>query len=337
LAEARMRADFQLTILSLLGVAAVFGILPFAVFRFLTGNMPAAIVDSALVAGIFAVVVHAWRSGYSPRLGAFVTVFALVGAVAAATLLGVAGLFWIYPTLLASFFLVSRRLAVGLTVLAVGSLSVHGAAFATTNETLSFLASAGMLSLFAFTFAARAEGQRRQLERLAGSDALTGVDNRRSMEQELQRAVDSSRRRPDSGFGLLMLDLDHFKQINDRHGHEAGDQVLISFANLIRKSTRATDRLFRFGGEEFVLLLPGTDMAGLRQAGANLRRKIGAGLAGPGGAVTSSLGGALLRPGEDWPAWLARADAALYQAKHKGRDCLVVDDHPTSDDPASVA
>jgi len=133
------------------------------------------------------------------------------------------------------------------------------------------------------------------------------------------------------GYGLVMLDLDHFKRVNDQHGHDAGDRVLIAFADLIHRSTRKVDRLFRFGGEEFVLLLPGTDVVGLERAIANLQSRIAEELRGPAGPVTASLGAGVLRPDEDWTSWLARADVALFRAKADGRNRAVVDSAQTSD------
>lgn len=320
----RLRTDFQLTIITLFGGCAVFGILPFAVYRFLTGNAIAGIVETAIALCISAAVVYAWRSGDTRRTGLFLVVINTAGTIAAATILGQAGLLWMYVVLLANFFLVDRRLAAIATALALAILAVHGKAFESTLQMISFLVTASLVSLFAFIFAARSESQRLQLESLATRDFLTGIDNRQAMERELRIAVETHKRSR-TRFGLVMLDLDHFKRVNDQYGHEAGDRVLIAFAELIQKSTRKVDRLFRFGGEEFVLLLPGTDVVDLQWITAKLLGKIAAELRGPAGPVTGSLGAAALGPDEEWPSWLARADAALYRAKENGRNRAVVD------------
>jgi len=320
----RLRADFQLTIITLFGACAVFGLLPFAIYRFHSGALIVGLVDSVLVLGISAAVIYAWRSGDTRRPGLFMLVIDTAGAMTSATILGEAGRDWMYVALVANFFLVDRRLASIFTVLALLVLAVHGKSFGTTLQLVSFLTTASLVSAFAFIFAARTETQRLQLETLVTRDPLTGVGNRRAMEQELLIAIETHKRSR-TAFGLIMLDLDHFKRVNDQCGHDAGDRVLIACAGLIRQSTRKVDRLFRFGGEEFVLLLPGTDVAGLQRVTENLRNKIAAELRGPAGPVTGSLGAAALRPDEDWPSWLARADAALYRAKEGGRDRAVVD------------
>lgn len=328
----RLRTDFQLTIITLFGACTVFLILPFAAYRFLIGATIVGILDTTIALCIFAAVVYAWRSGDTRRSGLFLVVINTVGTTAIAAILGAAGLFWMYTTLLANFFLVSRGVAVAFTAVSLLALALYGKPFETTSQMISFLITASLVSLFAFIFAARAESQRLQLETLATRDPLTGVDNRRAMERELQIAVETNKRGK-VGFGLVMLDLDHFKRVNDQFGHDAGDRVLIAFAEMIRQSTRKVDRLFRFGGEEFVLLLPGADVVGLQRITANLRSKIVAELRGPAGLVTCSLGAAALRPDEDWPSWLARADAALYRAKDGGRDCAIVDGVEARDMP----
>ena len=320
----RLRTDFQLTIITLFGACTVFLILPFAIYRFVIGQILIGVLDTTIVLSISAAVVYAWRSGDTRKSGFFLVLINTVGTTTVAAILGVPGLFWMYTTLLSNFFLIDRRLAALFSALALLVLAVHGKSFETTSQMLSFLITAALVSLFAFIFAARTESQRLQLEVLATRDPLTGVDNRRAMGRELQMAVETHRRNQ-TAFGLVMLDLDHFKRVNDQYGHDAGDRVLIVFADLLQKSTRKVDRLFRFGGEEFVLLLPGTDVAGLQIVTANLLGRIAEELRGPAGPVTSSLGAATLRPDEDWPHWLARADAALYRAKEGGRNRAVID------------
>lgn len=320
----RLRADFQLTIITLFAAVTVLGILPFAVYRFLNGQPVVAMLDSSIVLSISVAAIYAWRSGDTRRPGLFLVTINTVGTVAVASILGTDGFFWMYTTLLANFFLVSRRLAAIFSAVGLLVLVGYTGSFESSRHMISFLITASLVSLFAYIFAARAETQRLQLETLATHDPLTGIGNRRAMEQEMQIAVESFKRNQ-AVFGLVMLDLDHFKRVNDSYGHDAGDRVLVALAALIRKSTRKPDRLFRFGGEEFVLLLPGTTLVGLQCAAEHLRSKIAAELEGPAGQVTSSLGCAVLGPDEDWTSWLARADAALYRAKAGGRNQVVVD------------
>lgn len=161
---------------------------------------------------------------------------------------------------------------------------------------------------------------RAELEHLATRDSLTNALTRRSMndsiKQELQRCQRSQR-----SMALLVMDLDHFKAINDSHGHQGGDQVLIGFVNNVNRLLRQMDQLGRFGGEEFVALLPETSLQDAQLVAQRISAVAGAkaGDTAPGctvsiGIATNSL------PNDTVDSLLARADAALYRAKANGRN-----------------
>lgn len=320
----RLRADFHLSVITLLGASAVFGIVPFAVYRFLTRDYVAGVVDIFILLGIIVPVVYAWRTGDTRRTGIVLALISCGGGFTVATLLGDVGIFWLYPPFITCFFLVKPLEAVLINGLTMSALAIHNVAFDSTPQMFSFLTTSLVVSACAYIFANRHEFQRRQLEKLAELDPLTGVKNRRAMEQELQHAATVASENGMS-YGLVMLDLDHFKQINDTHGHHVGDQVLVQLTSLISEGKRRSDHLYRFGGEEFVLLLPGVDIVGIRSVVNNLHQRILTHLKGPGGTVTASLGAALLKPGECWRTWLERADQALYRAKAEGRNRVVID------------
>ena len=322
---ARLRSDFRLGILSVFGLCAVFGVTPFALYRFASGNALAGSIDLGIVLAIVAGVAYAWRSGNTRGAAVFAVVTSLVGCVSIATLLGVSGLFWMYPTLAASFLLVDRRVAGVAAVAALGFLALDGRAFVSALEALMFLTSASVSVLFALLFALRTETQRQRLERMATCDPLTGAFNRRTLEGELDRAIAWSRRHG-SPLGVAVLDLDHFKRINDACGHDVGDRVLMDFAALVQSHGRAEDRLFRVGGEEFLLLLPGVSQEALHTVTETLRQAVAAQLTDGTGPVTVSIGAATLATGETRREWVARADAALYRAKAAGRDRVVIAD-----------
>ena len=320
----RLRTDYDLAIITSFWACAVFGIMPFAIYRFATGNTFAGVIDLAIVAIICLAVAIVWRGGNRRRTTFFLAMINTAACLVSASVLGPPGLFWMYPALLGNFLLIDRGYAVVMTAFALIALTVQGKAYESSAQLAIFLVTASVSALIAFVFASRTDTQRRELQALATLDSLTGLQNRRAMEQELNIAIEEYRR-GNAHFGLAMLDLDHFKRINDEHGHEAGDEVLIAFADLVRRCTRKVDRCFRFGGEEFVLLMPATSEASLHHIDENLRRRVAAELNCRGAAVTVSIGAAALRPDEDWQAWLARADAALYQAKNEGRNRTVID------------
>jgi two-component system cell cycle response regulator len=164
---------------------------------------------------------------------------------------------------------------------------------------------------------------------LALTDSLTGLYNRRYMETHLETLIEkaSHTERP---LALVMIDIDHFKPINDTYGHDAGDEVLRQFAGRLQASVRGIDLACRYGGEEFVVVMPDADLSVARAVGERLRRNISAEpFPVSKGAkkldVTISVGIAMRRDGDGADTILKRADEALYQAKRDGRNRVVSD------------
>ena len=202
------------------------------------------------------------------------------------------------------------------------------------------------VSLRLHTLRSRLQQQRMALSQaleehrtLASRDALTGLLNRRSMmellELEQRRCVRGQRR-----MALAVLDIDHFKRINDTYGHAVGDRALQAFAYTVRHTVRGGDVLARWGGEEFVLLLGDVDA----YAAHSLLQRIGQAVsqavvadAPEGLRMTVSTGLTIHRPGESIDATLERADQALYRAKHQGRNCVVLADLQTPPPPPPLA
>jgi two-component system cell cycle response regulator len=164
-----------------------------------------------------------------------------------------------------------------------------------------------------------------ELDLVSRTDALTGLPNRRQLAERLAEMGSASSRhgRP---LGVLMLDIDHFKRVNDRAGHEAGDYVLREFAARLQRLPRLEDVVGRWGGEEFLALLPDTDLAGARLLGGRVLTAIASEpFELPDGttlAVTVSIGCAV-EIARDAEKLVARADAALYEAKAAGRNRLM--------------
>jgi diguanylate cyclase (GGDEF)-like protein/PAS domain S-box-containing protein len=159
-------------------------------------------------------------------------------------------------------------------------------------------------------------------ERLALTDPLTGLTNRRGAEQVIRREVQRSRR-----YGMelsfILYDIDHFKSVNDTHGHGMGDQILRLVARGIADRLRETDLPARWGGEEFLVVLVNTGLEAARICGERVRKEI-ATLANPmGRPVTVSGGVVQLQPNETFDQIIGRADALLYQAKREGRNRVV--------------
>jgi two-component system cell cycle response regulator len=174
--------------------------------------------------------------------------------------------------------------------------------------------------------------QNAELDRMSRTDGLTNLFNRRHLDEDLARRHSDSRRH---GYPmcLLLLDIDHFKHINDAHGHPTGDLVLRAFADHLRTHVRAGDIAGRWGGEEFLVILPRTDLAGALEVAERIRTTTAAALSAAAGqdiSVTVS-GGCALGPGDSAEAVVKLADNCLYQAKLAGRDRIVTAALPRSD------
>lgn len=168
--------------------------------------------------------------------------------------------------------------------------------------------------------------ERRTLQYHASTDVLTGLPNRRRFFERLQEEHKRSERNQSVG-ALLILDIDHFKRVNDDYGHAAGDKVLLTLADAIRRTIRQTDFPGRLGGEEFGIILPDTDLQAAGHLAERLREQVEAQrteIDGSALSVTISIGLATLGPGRDIADVFQLADQALYQAKGAGRNRVVV-------------
>ncbi|WP_295850277.1 GGDEF domain-containing protein [uncultured Xylophilus sp.] len=168
----------------------------------------------------------------------------------------------------------------------------------------------------------RAFDQARQLAELSVTDTLTGARSRAEFLQQLDRAVAQAHATA-TPLALLYIDVDHFKRLNDLHGHAAGDAVLRGLADALQQGLRTTDLFGRLGGEEFCILLPGQGEADARALAARLRARL-AEVPRPDGRLTVSAGIAVLHQGEAAAPLLHRADLAMLQAKQDGRDTVRV-------------
>ncbi|MEW6694893.1 MAG: GGDEF domain-containing protein [Pseudomonadota bacterium] len=312
--------DYALVVLALGGLVAVLWLAPFAVYRAITGNWLAAVSDAVLALTIGGAAVYAWRTR-DTRWPGWIMAVAIVGGIWA---IGVAAqfaaLFWAYPGVLMNFFLVPAPAAALLGVAAVAGAALLSWQELGGTEGLPFFVITNVLTgVFGYLVSQQAQRRIVRWQTLSLLDPLTGVGNRRLMEVELAQAFTAA----GTGGTLAVLDLDHFKAINDQHGHEVGDAVLRDVAAVAQACLRKTDRLYRLGGEEFVIWLPHGGQAAAAVVLERVRCAVRAQVRVGERAVTLSAGAATHAPPEAWEACLARADAALYRAKREGRDRLV--------------
>jgi len=315
--------------ITLVGVIASGTLLPYALYRMATGNYLVGIVDLLMIAVSTVSVLMAWRTGDTEKPGFLMAAVFCFGAVLVCMKLGQDVLFWIYPLMVFIFFLVAPIKALLLLLLMVSAIvSLHfaeqSAIFANNFQLLAFITTTLITSIFAYIFAYRTHLQRQELRRLATTDPLTGAATRHSLTDELTYAIQQFQQKGIVS-GLMLLDLDHFKRINDNFGHHAGDQILSQLVPLLKQMIRQQDSVFRYGGEEFVLLIKEIQLADLHHLAEKIRHAVWHQLTLPdGSALTASIGIATVQHTNDWESWLQNADVALYQAKHQGRNQVVI-------------
>lgn len=316
----QLQDNFRLASLTLFGVISFFFLGPFAVYRALIGDYLEAVIEFAVLFAVAANVVWAWRRDDPLVPTTIVAVIVTIAATSIILLLGDVSIYWAYVALIINLVLTHRHVGLLLNLALVGIIAIHGGAFASTVHLSAFIATAVLVSVYAFIFATQTEQQRQRLQTQAERDPLTGVGNRRLLESSLPEIAGQGKTGalPHS---VALLDLDRFKRVNDEFGHAAGDRVLQDLAGILEQSTRGQDRLFRIGGEEFVLLMPETTIEGAQVVAEKIRQRTQSRLSSPGGSVTVSIGIAEIDPADtDWDHWLEKADRALYEAKRSGRN-----------------
>lgn len=303
----------------LLSVAGAAGVAPFAIMRFMDGDLLLALFDSAIVISLAALATYTYRTRQVRSTNIILAGLCVTGMLATVYLRGLGQIYWAYPVMMAVFYLLKPREAIALAALALlGLLPAMLGKLDTLPLTTLFI-TIWVTTAFAYAFSVLTTVQREQLIRLAQRDPLTGAGNRRALTDKLEGILNFADPN-EVPASLVMIDLDHFKTVNDVFGHAHGDQVLVRVTEVIENAVRSTDSVYRIGGEEFVVVSEGSGVELASRLGEQLRGLIEAHRLIPDRPVTASLGIAELRPKESIDDWLRRADDAMYEAKRSGRN-----------------
>jgi diguanylate cyclase (GGDEF)-like protein len=247
----------------------------------------------------------------------------LVGMVSLSVLRqGLPGLLWAYPTMFICYFVLARRVAVLMSMALLLAVTACSLVALGPGTAMRVFVSLLVVQIMINTVLNVVGDLQQALVAQTITDPLTGAYNRRHMDTQLEERVACAG--ADGADALLVIDIDHFKRINDAHGHAVGDDVLRKVVAAVASRKRRSDLLFRLGGEEFVLLLPGATLAQAQQIAEDLRQRLAQAELLPGESVTVSIGVSALSKGQSADAWVQRADAALYKAKRGGRNRVVL-------------
>lgn len=312
--------DRAMYLMSIVGIAVL---LPLVLHNFYLGRntLASAIGAVLLLLLVDAVALHRRKRPPVPYALLVVPMAAAIGI--AVKLHGVVGALWCAPTVLFFYFVLRRRAANLCTffVLGAGTLMVYWWVGAEVASRL-FLSLSLTIVIVNIILNIVSDLQRRLIDQ-AITDPLTGAYNRRHMQMRLEEVIERGRR-VESPAALLLLDIDHFKSVNDAFGHEAGDHVLKELVALIRERSRKSDLLFRMGGEEFLLLLADTPAEAAANVAEALREGIARAHFPVAKAITVSIGVSALELSDSVDSWVKRADLALYAAKEAGRNRVEV-------------
>ena len=236
--------------------------------------------------------------------------------------LGISGTYWCYSTVLLYYFMMSERQAwISNIVFALVNLPLAWHLLE-THEAIRFSVTFLLVCVYSAIFLRVISRQYSELQKLAITDKLTGLYNRTLLQDSLTQAIHQTDR-TDTVFTLISMDIDHFKEINDELGHNMGDNVLMQLGAFLKDSFRDSDKVFRTGGEEFLILVSNTDEANSIAIAEKLRRDIENLSLIPDRMVTVSIGVAGLGSAKDWKQWMKACDKNLYEAKNSGRNRVV--------------
>jgi len=306
-----------------LSIAGALGFQPFAVMRFRNGEWVAALIDAVLIVGLLGFGAFVYRTRNVRFSSYAISVLCVGGALTTVYINGPQQIFWAYPALIAVFYLIRPIEAVVFALVTLFALMPVVIPAADSFAVATTLITIVVTSALAYAFSIITNRQRQKLMQLATKDPLTGVGNRRALENKLRESVNMYKR-IGMPVSMLLMDLDHFKKVNDRHGHAAGDQILCNITEIINLRIRVTDSLYRIGGEEFVIIIEGQDLHRAAHLAEQLRTLVEANELVPDQSVTISVGVAELKDDESGNDWMHRADEALYRAKRSGRNALSI-------------
>ncbi len=311
------RTSEEIIMLALCGLCMM-GLALFGVIRYLRGDIPIAIIDAIGFIGTAMIFVHVYRTQSIQYAGPLLSFLALSGTLTIIYMGGPEERFILYPTAMIPFFLAAPIPALLLSGGAVIVASIIILPVMDIFEYGKFLLSCSGCILFAYIFARERNRQRDDLMRLSTRDPLTGAGNRRAFDERLDEIIRMQQREP-TDMSMLLIDLDNFKQINDGEGHAVGDDVLIHIAEIISHRLRAGDSLYRYGGDEFVVLAAVSAQAASTLA-ENLRALVVEAKSPSRLAPTLSIGVGQHLLNETGMDWLRRTDSALFEAKRAGRN-----------------
>lgn len=317
------REQSEIVLLSL-SALAVICVSPFIVVRLLNEDWAVAILNSVISVVMLSFFIFVYKTRKINVARFSMSIFIMGVIFVDIAIKGPSMFYWFYPCTVAIFYLVSYKTAFFITCLSAAFIIGSIAQRVTVIELSTISITSIILICFSFLIFRSNHKIAKRLTELAAVDALTLVGNRHAFDKQIANIIRKFER-DNVPVCLIIFDLDYFKSVNDTYGHSVGDEVLRNLATLITQHTRAFENLYRYGGEEFVILPVYSDLEKASVLAENIRQLVESHRFEfePELTLTVSLGIAQYRAGEQRHQWFVRADEALYQAKKSGRNKFV--------------
>ena len=321
--QSQVRDQFLLKSALIINLVVAIILTPFTINHFTQGRYSLALI---ILLTVILCTINVWNCAHN-RYQPLVIFFSLIPSITISLVytlygLGVAGMLWSYPSVLLCYFMLPERYAWVANTAILSLLAFVAWDIFEPQITIRFIVTLFMTNVLAGIFTRLITKQQVKLEEIAVTDSLTGLFNRVQLNNNLEKAHQQNHR-TGSPMALLMIDVDHFKEVNDVFGHHVGDNVLRGIGEYFKKRIRGSDTIFRVGGEEFLALLYDTNLSNACLVAEEIRKDIESLLLIPEQAITVSIGAAEFQQKDDSNSWMKRADDNLYLAKSNGRNKIV--------------
>lgn len=304
-------------------IISIVTLIPFAVYRFMQGQTYVALFEISGIISVSIIGYYVWKTR-NTNIAAFALSFiVLSGLVAINYILDSSLLFWLFPAILAIYFLNSLKTSFLLILTVIIGIFPLLLMEKNALEIAHIIVPLLITQIFSHIVTYRIRQQHDRLDSLADRDGLTGALNRRSLDDRLDLLQNLYFRHKRTGGNItsvILFDIDDFKEINDKYGHTESDNILIRLTDTIHKYIRKTDELYRYGDEEFVLVANGANLLKAAELAEKIRLLVESTQLSTKTNITASFGVAEVQNLEKSNRWMERADDALFRAKRAGKN-----------------
>lgn len=319
----RKRTTEEYIILSISGASALCNT-PFFFIRAFYAEWSIALLDLFAILSTSLLFIYVYLTG-KIQFARWVLALLCIGVVLGTIgLKGAQQIVWLYPGVICIFFLLKPQQSLIITTSMIALLGVFLWEQLSYISIVQYVFSTLITLLFSYAFADRMIRQQAELRELSIKDPLTGAGNRRALEEKLLEVTEQNNIKKAQVSSIILIDLDEFKKVNDQYGHSVGDTILRDFAEVVSQILTADDHLYRFGGEEFVIISHIRNQENTLTLAEQLRESIEEHRFEQELRITISLGIAEYKPDETGFEWLGRADKAMYRAKDAGRNLCCI-------------